>query len=205
MNTAEIRRTAANWLYTSVGSFTLYVAFLAAYKISRPDRDIDFPLVGKLSYSATLILGTPVLTIATLSILYFCFEFLHNIEVRQPSYCHYFPVPFDKYLDSAFEKLRCLFFFLFAIFPTLISAVLFVRLFEQQQIYNTDNGTYLAKWSLFTFGTHWWDGDLWRWTSEQTGERLSGYPGFQPLLYTILIASCFILLVGLMIRIFIKH
>lgn len=206
----EVRRSV-NQLYTAVGSFTFCIGFLAIYRISTPDLSVDFLWIGKISYTATLIFGIPVLTIAVLFILYICFYFLCTIKTRPISYCHYFPTPFNLDLDKALEKLRCLFFFFFTVLPTLVSVVLFYRLFEQRLIFqraqdcNPVSGTLLEKWNLFAFKTHWWDGDLWRWNSEVPGECLSAYPGIQPLLYVLLILACVMLIVGLAIRIIRMH
>lgn len=165
-------KSATNWLYTVVGSYTFYIGFLAAYRVSVPGSDtkVNFPPFGELSYMSTLVFGVPVLAIATLFILYLCFIFLRTVENKPITYCHYFPTPFNLNLDIAFVKLRCLFFFLFTIFPTLVSVVLFQRLFERVDILNTENSEHFSRWGIFIFQAEWWDGAKWRWVHDQNPE-----------------------------------
>lgn len=200
----EIRRSI-NWLYTAVGSFTFYISFLANYRISREDLCIDFPLLGKLSYMATLVFGIPVLTIATLFIFYLCFNFLLTIEVKPSSYTHYIPAPFNLYLDSKLKELRYLFFFLFTIFPTLVSVVLFQHLFDRVDILNTENSEHFSRWRIFILQAEWCDGAKWRWVHDQNPELLSAYPGIQPILYLLLILSCFVFIIGLISKIILMN
>lgn len=205
-------KRSVNWLYTTVGSYTFYIGLLTVYKVSRPEPDVkvSFPPFGELSYMATLVFGVPVLTIATLFILYLCFNFLRTIEKKPTTYCHYFPTPFNLNLNTIFVKLKCLLFFFFTVFPTLVSVVLFQRLFDRVDIINInkENSEHFSRWSLFVFQAEWWNGATWRWVHDQNHqnpELLSAYPGIQPLIYLLLILSCFVFIIGLIIKIVLMH
>jgi len=192
---------AINWLYTVIGGFLAYVSLLSIYRISRPEDglDISFPLFGKLSYMATLIFSVPALCIGSIVITYLCFIYMNRLKFAPKSFFSCLPKAFNEHLGNDFITLQYFLFFLFAISPIVISCVTFERLFEQE-MYDLDHRVRIGGWQIFSFQEGFYDGDRWRWSSHTPDEKLSAYPGIQPIVYVLLISGAALFLTGFFVQ-----
>lgn len=90
---------------------------------------------------------------------------------------------------------------LFFVMPT-ASLVHFLIRFLGLEIISNVNGSTLRGRAIFSFPPAWYNGQQWRWVSDNPAIRPSAFPGAQPICYVALVALSVVLLLSFIILIF---
>jgi hypothetical protein len=187
-----------NWAITAIGTFTCSWALLAWVRTT--GQRVKLPIFDELTVTETVIFSIP-LVFFCLILLYFL-AVKHNHIVRPSRRLERIPPAYTLPLVGEMACFRLAVLLMFFVLPT-ASLVRFLNLFVGLEIISMVDGSTLRAQKIFSFPERWYDGELWRWITDNPAIRPSAFPGAQPYCYTVLVVTAVIVLVvfiGLIFR-----